>query len=105
MKNWERMNKIISYLGFAIKSKNIITGQTPLKRYDKSLYLIMVSHTASDNLKNLAKNLSLRHSCEYIVSNVELSELTHIADIKIIGLTDEILSKAILNNKEKISIG
>lgn len=98
------MNKIISYLGFAIKSNNCIAGQTPLKHCNKQLHLIIVSNTASDNLKNLAKNLAVKHKCEFIVSNVELSKLININDIKIIGLTDENLSKAIINNKEKISI-
>ena len=99
------MNKIISYIGFARKSNNCITGQTPLKHCSKQLYLIIVCKTASDNLKNLAKNLAVKNKCEYIISNVELSTLTNLKDIKIIGLTDENLSKAIINNKEKISIG
>lgn len=99
------MNKIISYLGFAIKSHNCISGQTPLKHCSKQLYLIIVCNTASDNLKNLAKNLAVKHKCEYIITQTELSQLTNLKDIKIIGLSDENLSKAIINNKEKISIG
>ena len=99
------MNKIISYLGFAIKSKNLIAGQTPLKLTKKSLHLILTCKTASENLVNLASNLAKKHSCEMIKTNVLLSEITNLKDIKIIGLTDENLSKAIIENKEKISIG
>ena len=99
------MNKVISYLGFARKSNNCIAGQTPLKHCGKQLYLIIVCNTASDNLKNLAKNLAVKHKCEFIISSVELSKLINLDEIKIIGLTDENLSKAIINNKEKISIG
>ena len=99
------MNKIISYIGFAKKSNNLVVGQTPIKRCTKQLYLILVCNSASENLKNLAKNTSIKHSCEYIITEPNLSELANLKDIKIIGLTDENLSKAIIENKEKIKIG
>lgn len=104
MRNWESMNKIISYLGFAQKSKKLITGQTALKKTEKQLCLVMVCSSASENLKNLAKNIANKHSCNLIISKVELATLTNINEIKILGLTDENLSKAIIDNKEKISI-
>lgn len=96
------MNKIVSYLGFAQKSNNCITGQTALKRTTKQLYLIIVCATASDNLKNLAKNLANKHNCQYIISKVELEKLLNKRDIKIVGLTDENLSKAIIQNKDEL---
>lgn len=99
------MNKIISYLGFAIKSRNLIAGQTPLKLTKNKLHLVMVSDSASDNLKNLAENIANKHKCERIITKVNLEDLTNLKDIKIIGLTDENLSKAIIENKESISIG
>ena len=99
------MNKIISYLGFARKSNNCIMGQTALKKSTKQMFLIVVDNNASENLKNLAKNLADKHHCEFIISKIELSNLINYEDIKIIGLTDENLSKAIIDNKEKISIG
>lgn len=99
------MNKIISYLGFAQKSNNCVTGQTALKKCLKQLHLIIVDNSASDNLKNLANNLCVKHKCEMIISNINLETLLNKTDIKIVGLTDENLSKAIIDNKEKISIG
>ena len=96
------MNKIISYLGFAQKSNNCITGQTALKRCMKQLHLILVCNTASDNLKNLAKNLANKHKCQFIISNIELQTLLNKNDIKIVGLTDENLSKAIIQNKDEL---
>lgn len=99
------MNKIVSYIGFAKKSNNVIVGQTPIKRCKKTLYLILVCNTASENLKNLAKNIANKHNCEFIITKINLSELSNLKDIKIIGLTDENLSKAIIDNKEKIKIG
>ncbi len=99
------MNKIISYIGFAKKSNSLVVGQTPIKRCVKQLYLILVCNSASDNLKNLAKNTAIKHNCEVIITQPSLSELANLKDIKIIGLTDENLSKAIIDNKEKIKIG
>ena len=101
------MNKIISYLGFAFKSNNCITGQTALKKNKKQLFLILVCDSASDNLKNLAKNLANKHNCVFIISKTPLKDLIMFEDIKILGLTDENLSKAIINqyhNKETINI-
>ena len=99
------MNKIISYFGFAKRSNNCVTGQTALKKSTKKMHLIVVCDTASDNLKNMAKNLAIKHDCPYIVTATLLSDLLHENDIKIVGITDENLSKAIIENKEKISIG
>ena len=99
------MNKVISYLGFAKRSNNLITGQTALKKSKEKLSLILVCSTASENLVNLAKNLSIKHNCQYIVTKINLSELINEKDIKIVGVLEENLSKAIIDNKEKISIG
>ena len=99
------MNKIISYLGFAKRSNNLITGQTALKKSKEKFALILVCSTASENLVNLAKNLSIKHNCQYIVTKINLSELINEKDIKIVGVLEENLSKAIIDNKEKISIG
>lgn len=99
------MQKIISYLGFANKSNKLIAGQTPLKHCTKTLYLVMVCGSASQNLLDLANNVAKKHNCECIVTNCPLSELTNIENVKIVGLTDENLSKAIINYKEKINIG
>ena len=99
------MNKIIRYIGFAIKAKKVIVGQSHLKRTDKRLFLILVCSSASENLINLAKNLALKNGCDFIITKQKLDTLTNINDVKIIGITDENLSKAIIENKEIINIG
>lgn len=96
------MRKIISYLGFAKKSNNLIIGQSPIKRTDKKLYLILTSVSASENLDNLAKNVANKHNCVHLKLNLELSDLINLKDIKIIGITDYNLAKAIIDNKESI---
>ena len=98
------MNKVISYIGYAIKSRKIIVGQSLIKRSKDNIYCILVDVSASQNLIDLAKNVANKNSCTYIVvENLEI--LTHIKDIKIIAITDESLGRAIVENKEIISIG
>lgn len=96
------MNKIISYIGFAIKAKEVVIGQSQIKSSKKPINLILVCGFASDNLKDLAQNVSKKHNCECIITNVKLETLTNIKDVKIIGILNENLSKAIVENKEKI---
>ena len=99
------MKKIISYLGFARKSNNIIIGQSSLKASKQKLHLILVCNSASNNLKDLARNLATKHKCELIVTLPLLSELINLDNVKIIGITDYNLSKGIYSNKESIKIG
>ncbi len=94
---WWNMNKIVSYLGFAIKANKIVVGQSAIKRTLKQLHLIMVCSTASQNLKDLAKNVAAKQKCACIESQQQLDSLTHLENIKILALTDESLSKAIIN--------
>lgn len=99
------MNKIVSYIGFAIKARKVVIGQGALKQAKEDIHLILVDSTASENLKNLAQNVANKKNCPVIITKTPLAELSHLTDIKIIGITDQNLAKSILENKEKISIG
>ncbi len=99
------MNKVISYLGFAIKSNNVILGQGKLKHCEKDVHLILVCSSATPNLKALAHNVANKKHCPLIETKIPLENLTNKPGIKIIGVLEPNLSKAILLNKESISIG
>ncbi len=99
------MEKISSYIGFALKAGKTIVGQTSLKNSKEHIKLIIVDFNSGENLIKLTKNLSVKHNCPHIITKIPLAELTHKPDIKIIGITDENLSKAILKYKENINIG
>lgn len=98
------MNKIISYIGFAKKSRTLITGQTSIKRARQHINIILVCNTASDNLKNLAKNVAVKNNCPYIITKPLLEDLTKIKDVKIIAILDENLANGIINERESIEI-
>lgn len=99
------MKKIVSYIGFAIKAKKAILGQGALKQAREEVFLILVDNSASENLKNLAQNVANKKGCPVIITKPTLAELANKTDIKIIGILDPNLAKAIIENKEKISIG
>lgn len=101
MTNWEIMQKIISYIGFANKSRQLLVGQSLIKSYKNDIYLILLDESASENLESLAKNSAGKHNCE-LIKVKDLAKLTNILDVKIVALTSESLAKAIINNKENI---
>lgn len=105
MLDWENMNKIISYIGFAIKSNSYIAGQTAIKESKKTIYLILLSNDSTSNLIDLAKNTATKHKCEVIHCKNNLQELTHLPNVKIFAITNESIAKAIIQNKEIIKIG
>lgn len=101
MIDWESMQKIISYIGFANKAKQLLVGQSIIKSYKNDIYLILLDKSASENLISLATNSAKKHNCELLTVD-DLSQLTNILDVKIVALTNESLSQAIIKNKEKI---
>ncbi len=94
------MSKIVSYIGFAIKARKIVVGQSSLKTEKKKIHLILVCPTASENLKNLANNLAIKHGCKTFCPASNLDELSHMNGVKIMGITDENLANAILKEGE-----
>jgi len=99
------MNKISSYVGFAIKSRKVLVGQSIIKQNrDKQIYCILLCKSATENLLNLAQNVAKKQNCELIIVE-SLEEVTHKDGIKIIAITDENLGKAIINNKENENLG
>ena len=99
------MNKISSYVGFAIKSRNVLIGQSKIKQNrDKQIHCILVCSSASENLVDLAHNVANKQNCE-VISVKSLEDITHKDGIKIIAITDENLGKAIKKNKENENLG
>ena len=77
------MNKISSYIGFAIKSRKILIGQSKIKQNkEKQIYCIIICKTATENLRNLAKNVANKNNC-CVIEIDNLQEITHLQDIKI----------------------
>lgn len=85
------MNKINSYIGFAIKSRNIVYGADNILS-SKKCKLIIASENLSQNTINKlqTKNIKIILLKEVDYNSLNLRGL-------VVGITDESLSKAIQN--------
>ncbi|HHW89736.1 MAG TPA: hypothetical protein GX745_02390 [Clostridiales bacterium] len=91
-------NKIDTYIRFAIKSRKIIHGLDKIKLRTKQIKIIIADKTLSDNSLEKTKILSDRFRIPLILSEDDLNHILNTINCKIIGITDESLSKAILDN-------
>ncbi len=92
------MNKIASYLGFAIKSRNIIFGFDNLCETKKKIVTVITDNTINNKLKD-----KLIQLCEYrkwellTLNDCTLSDLLN-RNCKMVGVTDVHLAQAIKQN-------
>ena len=95
------MSKIKSYLGLCVKSGGVVIGQDRLKQNTKKIYLLVLSPTATQNLKDLSFRLSEKFGCELIMTNSVLEELICKTGCKIVGITNNSLADAILTQENE----
>lgn len=91
------MKKIRSLVGFAIKSRKILLGQSKIKYYRDDIFLIILSNDASKNLEIIADNVSKRKDCQVIKLDTNLDDITNMENVKILAITDYNLASGIIN--------
>ena len=68
----------------------------------KSIKLMIVCKTASDNTKEKALGLSKKYKCPILITQTKtLDELTHRENAKVMAISDTALAQAIYKNSEK----
>lgn len=92
------MGKIESYIGFAVKSNKIIYGIDNIEKAKKKVYLLVLSFTASENLREQAQRFSERKNVPIVETVVPLEDIVFKSNCKIIALTDENMAKAVREN-------
>ena len=91
----EVINKVKTYLGFSLKSGSIIFGYDNIvKRINKIKLIILCSSANEKTILNIKK---LKQETIKLKS-LTLSELLERDNVKAIGLTNENLTKSILEN-------
>ena len=91
-------DKVESILGFAIKAGKVIFGADSIERYHKKKHLIIMCKTLATNTRE--KLLRTNPGVPAIVSHgIEVEELTHKLNCKVIAVTDKQMAQAILTNK------
>jgi len=92
-----KVDKIKSYIGFAIKSKSIIFGLDTIK--EKKVNLIVYANSMSESSKKSIKIISEKQKCPcYEIQDDEMLNLTNQEKIKAFGIMNIELAKAIINN-------
>lgn len=90
----ETINKLKSYMGFCIKSNSILFGSDNIIKTKKKLDIVLFCSTASEKHIYPIKNKGVK--CVKL-KNVLLSELVGRENVKVVGIKNFGLSKAILS--------
>lgn len=90
----ETINKLKSYMGFCIKSNSILFGSDNIIKTKKKLDMVLFCSTASEKHIYPIKNKGVK--CVKL-KNVLLSELVGRENVKVVGIKNFGLSKAILS--------
>ena len=92
--------KCNSYIHFAAKANKIVWGIDMIKSSKLIPYVIIYDKTLGANAQKQMKHYAEDYQVELIeVEENYLNDLLKRNNVKIIGITDESLSSAILNNK------
>lgn len=92
------VNKIKTYIGFAIKSRSIILGVDDIAKSKKThiiLYSVTLGDSSKDKLIKFANNNKVEH---YEFETQVFDELFENKNIKAIAITDKNLALAIKKN-------
>ena len=96
----ENKTKAETFIGFCMRTGKFRIGLNAVQTL-KSIKLIIVCKTASENSKDKAQGLSKKYKCPMLVTvSKTLEELTHRENAKVMAITDKSLSTAILSNLE-----
>jgi hypothetical protein len=93
----ETINKLKSYFGFSIKSNSILFGSDNIIKTRKNLDVVIFCSTATDKHIYPIQNKGVK--CVKLKS-ILLSELVGRDNVKVVGIKNLGLSKAILSFKD-----
>ena len=96
----ENKSKSSTFIGFAIRARKFRIGMNAVQTL-KSINLLIVCNTASDNTKAEAEKVAKKYRCPLIITKTEkLEDITHRENAKVMAVADKALAKAILDNIE-----
>ena len=91
------LNKIKTYMGFAIKSRQIVFGVDSIK--EKNVHIIIYSKSLSESSKSGCVKVSEKNNCKvYEILDEEMFTLVNNEKIKAFAILNQELAKAIENN-------
>ncbi len=94
----ENKTKAQTFIGFAIRAKKYRIGMNAVQTL-KSINLLIVCCSASENTKEQAQKVASKYHCPMIITNeIKLEQITFKENSKVMAITDKSLAKAILDN-------
>ncbi len=90
-------DKVVSILGFAMKSGKVLYGCDSIERYHKQKYLMILCDSLAEN----AREKILRSQVgvpTVIVRQTTVADITHRPGCKAVAITDKQMAQAMLNN-------
>ncbi len=91
-------SKIESYIGFAVKSREISLGSGAISTLRGGVRLIILDGTAAKNSQRLALKFKNRFSCPLVICKTGFEDAVNKGGAKIAAILNKELAKAILNN-------
>lgn len=92
------INKIKTYLNFAIRSRNIAFGVDDILK-SRNIEVVIFSDLLAETSRNKLNNFATKKQiCILQVSGDEMKELLQNESVKAVGVTDKNLAKAIRMN-------
>lgn len=91
------MNKIITYVGFAIKSNSIIKGVDDILKTRKKIGLVIYSSELNQNSESKLKNFINKNKIEFKKLIKQQFDEFNLVGVKAFAITDQNLSSAIIN--------
>ena len=88
-------DKLETYLGFAIRSGNIVYGVDNIEAKISKIYLIIYDRRLSENGVNKLNNVSKKNQVDTLISEATIDDLINKQNCKAIGITSKDLAKAI----------
>jgi len=92
-------SKTEAFIGFAIKSGNVLFGVDSTKRNKGKIYLIIISSDLSENSKKTAAEIAKRHNSPMLICGEGgVERAVHKTNCKFIAIKDKNLSEAIIKS-------
>lgn len=95
--------KVRSYIGFAVRSRGAIFGIDNIKKAKIPPYLVLYDSTVSENTLKKITQYSEGKSIMFKIEEFLLSELLKRDKVKVMGITNESLAKAIIAETEVLN--
>ncbi len=97
--NTTAQRKIKSYVGFAIKSGNVVYGADVVVRSKKKAYIVLLTDTINRTARSRINSFVERSGVKLaVIKDSDMEDYVNKTNCKCIAVTDKNLAEAIINS-------